>query len=471
MTSTASISGSGSISSPGIGSGIDVNSLVSQLISAERAPQDTQLSNQSSAINGRIAAYSSIQTALTNLQTAEQALQGSTGAFNSFTATSSDSSIFSATASSSAVAGSYTVEVDSLATANKLASTGFSTTATAIGTGNLKIAVGGSSFTIPVDSSNNTPSGLRDAINSASGNTGVTASLITADDGVHLVLSSNQTGTSHAITVTASGGDGGLNSLAYDPASSTTNLKQLTPAGDASVQVDGYTYTSSSNQVTDSIPGVTLNLASAAVGTTLDLTVQTDTSGIDSAMQKFVSAYNTLNSFIKNATAYNATTNTPSALTGDSLANSIQSQIRNALSATTPGQSGGVRSLFDLGVSSNDDGSLTLDTTKLDTALSTDQASAQKLFATDGAVGAALTNALNGFIGDNGVLQSRNASLTKNLTDIAQQQTDLNTRMDKLTALYTSQYTALDTLMSQMTATSTFLTNEFNSTKTSSTSG
>jgi len=466
---TTTVSGSGTISSPGLGSGIDVNSLVSQLIASERAPSDNQLNRQGASINGRIAAYNTIQSALTNLQSAEKALQGTTGAFSSFKTTSSDETIFTATASSSASAGEYTVEVGALATAHKLASSGFGSTATAIGTGNLTIGVGGSSFTIAVDSSNNTPAGLRDAINSATANTGVRASLITANDGVHLILSASQTGSNHAITVTSAGGDGGLAALTYDPANNNKQLKQLTAAGDASVSVDGYPYTSSSNQITDSIPGVTINLASASPGTSLNLSVASDTSGISSAVQKFVSAYNALNNVVKSYTAYNTTTNTASALTGDSLAISIQSQVRHALSATTPGATGGVRSLFDLGVSSNDDGTLSVDTAKLATALASNPGAASSLFAKSGALGSALQTSLDGFIGTNGVLQSRNTSLTKSLADLATQQANLNTRMDKLQALYTSQYTALDTLMSKMTATSTFLTNEFASlSKTSS---
>ncbi|HEX6832052.1 MAG TPA: flagellar filament capping protein FliD [Rudaea sp.] len=457
-----SISSSGTISSAGIGSGLDVNSLVSQLVAAERAPQDKQLGKATSTIGSQLSAYKAIQSTLGNLQTALKALQGTTGAFSGNTATSSDTTIFTATTETNAAQGNYAIEVKSLATAQKLASSGYATSATTVGTGRLSIGSGANAFNVDLDSSNNTLSGLRDAINNASANTSVTASLITADDGVHLVLTARNTGTSNAITVTTSGGDGALANLVYDPAHANQHLSQLSAAGDAVLSVEGYTYTSASNQVSGTVAGVTLNLAAAKPGTTLTLTVGHDNSGIAKALQTLVSAYNAFENTINNTTAYNASTQTASALTGDSLARSAEQQIRNALIAVTPGKSGGVRSMFDLGISTNDNGTLSFDSSKLNTALASDFGSASKLFATDGAVGSALQTALNGFVGTGGVLDSRTTSLNKRLDDISKQRTTLDSRMAALTARYTAQYSALDSLMAQMNQTSTFLTNQFN---------
>src|SRR5579883_3168472 len=399
---TTSVSTSGTISSAGIASGLNVSSIVSQLIAAQRGPTDTQISNQSTAVNNKIAAYSSIQQALTNLQNATTALQGANSAFNNFSATSSNTSVFTATATTSTTAGSYDIQVNTLATAQKLASTGFSTNSTPIGTGTLTLAVGGKAFNVAVDSTNNTPGALVAAINNAADNTGVTASLITADDGTHLVFQSNQTGADNAMTITANGGDGGLNSLVYDPANNNTQLSQLAKASSASVSIDSYTYTSDSNQVNGAIPGVTLNLASADPGTTLNLNVTSNTSGIDSAVQTLVNAYNAVVGVIGNATAYNPSSKSASPLTGDALANQALSQVRDALMATTPGQTGGVRSLFDLGVSTNQDGTLALDATKLNTALAGNATAATNLFSSSGALGSALNNLFTSYLGDSG---------------------------------------------------------------------
>jgi len=457
----STVSTTGTISSAGIGSGLDVNSLVTQLVAAERAPQDRQLATATTTTNGQLSAYKAIQAAMTSLQTAEKALQGGTGAFGNRSAVSADETVFSATAASGAVPGAYSIEVKSLATANKLASTGFASTATAIGTGHLTIAVGSSQFSLDIDSTDNTPTGIRDAINDATDNTGVTASLITADDGVHVVLSAKETGTSHAITVTASGGDGGLNSLVYDPANNNKHLTELTKAIDAVVSVEGYPYTSASNLVSGSIPGVTIDLISAKPGTTLNLSVSRDTSGVSSAVQNFVSAYNSFANIIKATTAYDPTTKAASWLTGDSLARSAQAQIRNALIATTAGTTGGVRSLFDLGISTGDDGTLSLDSSKLNIALSGNFDAVATLFSSTGAVGSAMQHVLDGFIGTSGALGSRTDSLTKRLGTIGTQRTQLDARMAAIQARYTAQFSALDTLMSQMNATSTFLTNQF----------
>lgn len=465
---TTSVSTTGSISSAGIGSGLDVNSIVSQLVAAERAGTDKQISAQTSAVSSKVSAYNSIKQALTNLQNATQALQGVNSAFNSFAATSSDNSVFTATANTSASAGTYDIQVGALATAQKLASTGFASTAAGVGTGALTLSAGGKAFTINVDATNNTPAQLVNAINSDPANSGITASLVSADDGTHIIFQSNSTGADNAITITSSGGDGGLNSLAYDPTNNNTQLTQLTKATSASVSIDGYTYTSDSNSFSSAIPGVTINLASAQPGTTLQLNVTADTKGIDSAVQNFVNAYNAVASVIGNATAYDPDSNTASALTGDSMASQALSQLRNAMMSTTAGSTGGVRSVFDLGITTNSDGTLSLDTDKLNTALASNSQAASNLFSTSGALGSSLGNMFTGYLSAGGLFDTKNTALQSQLTDLSKQEDTLNTRMNDLTALYTKQYNALDTLMAQMSSTSAFLTNQFNSNSKSS---
>jgi flagellar hook-associated protein 2 len=455
------VSGTGTISSAGIGSGLDVNSLVTQLVAAERAPQDTQLTKQTNTLNSQLAAYKAIQSALTNVQNALKGMQGTTSVFSQSTATSSDTTVFSASTSTGSAAGDYSVEVVSLATAQKLASSAFGSTISTVGTGRLTIGSGSNSFSLDIDATNNSVQAIRDAINGAPNNNSVTASLITADDGVHLVLSAKNTGTANAITVTASGGDGGLNSLVYDPANSNTQLSQLTKPTDAVVNIEGYKYTSSSNTVSGAIAGVTLNLKAAKPGTTLDLTVGHDTASVSKALQGFVTAYNQLHQLISAETAYDPTSNSASPLTGDSLARSVESQIRNALISVTPGTTSGVRSLFDIGLSTSDDGTLSLDSTKLAGALDANYSDVASLVSSTGPVGSNLLTALNGFVGDTGAFTSRMKSLNTRVSDVAKQRTALDDRMSALSARYTAQFSALDSLMAQMNATSSFLTNQF----------
>lgn len=455
-----------SISSAGIGSGLDVAGLVGQLVGADRAPEDNRLNAAQSKAKAQLAAYGAIGGVLANLKSALGALQGTSGAFQARKTTSSDESVFTASASGGAVAGSYRVEVQALAARHKLASAGFPTTTTPVGSGRLTIAVGSRSFDVDVDAAAGTPAGIRDAINSSAANTGVVASLITADDGVHLVLTAKDSGTAHALRVTTSGGDGGLGQLVYDPASDTRRLSELGAAADAVIKVEGFTYTGASNEITGAIPGVTLDLVSAKPGTTLELGVATDDGGASKAVASFVQAYNAVANLLRQTTAYNSSTKTAAVLTGDALARSAGATLRNALAASLGG-SGGVRSLIDLGVTTQNDGTLAIDNGKLDAALASDPGAAARLFSAEGGLGAALGKALDGYVGSNGAFASRTDSLNDRLDDIADQRTRLDRRMAMVEARYKAQFTALDSLMSQMSATSTFLTRQFASSSSS----
>src|SRR5690606_21130892 len=161
---------------------------------------------------------------------------------------------FAATTSAGAAAGRYQVEVLSLASAQKLTSGAFAADA-AVGTGTLTISAGDTTLSIEIAAPDNTLAGIRDAINAAAGGKTVTASIVTGDDGPHLVLNAVDTGSAGALKISASGGDGGLSALSYDP-DGPSGLSQLLPAADARIVVDGIERTSSSNTVTDVIDKV-----------------------------------------------------------------------------------------------------------------------------------------------------------------------------------------------------------------------
>jgi flagellar hook-associated protein 2 len=194
------------ISSPGIGSGLDINSIISKLMQLERRPLDN-LEQKESEYQAQLSAYGKIKSSLSKMQTALDDLRFESRYLDS-TASSSNEDAFSATADSSAAAGSYAVVVNNLATAHKVASATIADSETALGTGSLDISVGGDSFSVTIDSSNNTLSGIRSAINNATDNTGVTATIINDANGGHLVLSSDDTGTSNALGITVNDDDG-----------------------------------------------------------------------------------------------------------------------------------------------------------------------------------------------------------------------------------------------------------------------
>ncbi|NTV09683.1 MAG: flagellar filament capping protein FliD [Zoogloea sp.] len=460
------------ITAAGVGSGLDVTTLVSQLMAVERQPIDT-LNTKITSYNSQLSAYGQVKGALSALQTAADAIS-TPAKFSAFTTTVSDTSVFSATTGVGATAGSYAVKVQQLAQNNKLVSAGYASTSTPLATGSLKIELGsvsGGTFTagtdssstlnITVDSSNNTLTGIRNAINSA--NAGVTATIV--DDGsstpAHLVISSKNSGTANTIKIS-----GDLADLNFDPANppaGTTGMQQAMAAQDAIVNVDGITLTKSSNTITDGISGVTLNLTKAAPGTTVNLNVATDTTTEQSNIQAFVTAYNTLNTKLRSLTSYDATTKTAGALNGDSTVRQIATQMRNLVGGALSGSPGGYSRLSDLGISFQKDGSLSVDSTKLGTALTNPNTSVAAFFAGSGTtqgLAAKASDAIDAMLGSGGLLTNRTDAINGTIKRANDQIDTLETRMTQIEARYKAQFTALDTLMSSMSTTSSYLTQQ-----------
>lgn len=443
------------LTSSGIGSGLDVNSLVTQLVDAERTPQSNALDKKEASLQQQLSAIGSFKSALAALQDAIKSLSDGS-VFGKQTANSGDNSLYTATADGTAAAGTYNVHVDALAKAHKLATAALSTTA-AIGTGTLTITVGTQSFSVTLDGTNNTLAGIRDAINNAPGNAGVTASIVNAADGAHLVLTANATGAASALTVAQSGGDGGLASL--------TALTEKSPAQDAQATIDGFTYTSSTNTLTGAIPGVTLNLTKAQdpLDDGVDAKVATDTSSVSASVRAFVAAYNALSATLSNLTSYNATTKVAGPLLGDATALSVSSQLRRLIGGAT-GVSGAYATLSSVGITTQADGTLSLDTTKLSAALSADPASVKTLFSDpDVGVASRLSDNLQNYLSSGGAMQARMDGANSTLKDIQNQRDQLNARMSALEDMYRQQFSALDTLIGQLQQTSSFLTQQLSS--------
>ncbi|MDP2266848.1 MAG: flagellar filament capping protein FliD [Thiobacillus sp.] len=380
------------ISAPGIGSGLDVNGIVSQLMAAERQPL-AALNKQEQAYNQKLSAFGQVRSALASFQTALQGL--SRDKFQALSATSSNSLALSASASGKATAGSYQIEVQQLAQQQKLSSAGFTSPDSVIGSGTLTIQFGSydsglNTFTanaakatqsLTIDPANNTLAGIRDAINSAKA--GVTATIVNDGSaaGNRLVLTSTDSGAANSlkISVTDSDGNGldssGLSALAYDPTVGATpdsgkNLGQVAAARDALLTIDGIAVSKSGNTINDAIAGVTLTLAQTNVGQALSLNVSRDTKTITEAVQSFVTAYNSASGTLKRLTAFNGAGAQNGILLGDSTARGIQVQMRNMLN-TSVDSGGALTTLSQIGVSFNRDGTLVLDNTKLNSAIDT----------------------------------------------------------------------------------------------------
>lgn len=378
---------------------LDINSIVSQLMSVERRPL-SKLDTQEASHQAKLSAYGSIKGAIASFQTALLGLNNA-ASYQSLKATASDATVFSASATSTAVAGTYSLEVTSLTQAQKLVAAGKTSSSAAIGTGaattvtfdfgtisggaltpfdpvtNTGGTYSGSAFTgngnpsksITIDSSNNSLQGIRDAINA--GGVGVTATIVNDGSGTpyRLSLTANSSGASNSLRISvAGGGDASVTSLlAHDPAG-TQNLSQTVVAQNASFKVNGVAITKTSNTVTDVIEGVTLNLSKVTTSP-VTLTVARDTSAVSSSISGFVKAYNDIVATLKNSSGYNAETKQGGILLGDSTVRLLQTQLRNMLNTPVVGTSGTLTRLADVGVNFQKDGTLAVNQTKLNDAI------------------------------------------------------------------------------------------------------
>lgn len=418
-----------------IGSGLDIPSLVSTLVSAARAPAQNRINTAGTAANAKLSAVGQIKSAMTSLQSALGKVVDSANT-PAFKATVPTDAGFSANAGSKAVAGNYGVEVVRLASAQKLASGAFEKDDT-IGSGKLTIAYGTDSSISVTVKATDTLEDIAKAVNKASGGKGAVASVITSNEGQHLVFNAVDMGSAGALTITAD--NGSLAGL-----TTGGGLQQKVAATDALVRVDGFERTSSSNTIEDIVPGVSLTLTKAAEGTTRNLAVAGDSTTLKTNITALVTAYNGAMSAMKSASAYNATTKTASALTGDSLVRNLQSQLRSQVSGNTT-------DLKELGISLDKDGVMSFNATTFDATLAKDPEAVTRMLSTEGkfsaGVGKILTSALDTF---DGTLVQRTENLNKQVSALEGQLDALGVRMDRLTTLYTAQFSAMEKMIVQL---------------------
>ncbi|MDD5176132.1 MAG: flagellar filament capping protein FliD [Sterolibacterium sp.] len=392
------------LSSPGVGSGLDINSLVSKLMDVERQPI-TALDKKEADYQAKITAYGTLKGGMSSLQTAVRGLV-SPSAFNSYKATAGDATVVSASTSSIAKAASYSVEVINLAQVHKISSIAQTDPTSAVGTGTLTIDFGtydsgGNSFsvnsqktakTITIGDNDSSLNGIRDAINNA--NAGVTASIVNDGSGYRLTISSNEAGVENSLRIMVDEGTGGTNTnltglsqLAYDPeavANSGKNMSQTQEAKSASVKIDGLTITKPTNTITDAIQGVTLNLLKANVGAATTLTVARDTAGVKTAVEGFVKSYNDLAATIQTLGGYDAKTQKGGLLLGDTTLRSVQAQLRSLINQRLDDSGSGLSTISEIGVSFQRDGTLAINSTKLDAVLADSTKNVGSIFSTMG---------------------------------------------------------------------------------------
>jgi len=442
------------IQAPGVGSGLDVNSIVSQLMAIERQPID-RLDTKQSLITAQISAYGRFSGKLSDFQDAMEKLS-SASEFQIFSGVSNDESTFTAEVDSDASAGSYSVAVTALAERDKVASNAFTDTASTVGEGTLTIFAGSDSFDVVIDGTNNTVAGIRNAINNATDNTGVTASIVTDDDGAHIVLSSDDTGTENALKVTVADlsdgsniDDSGLSSLAYE-AGVVVHRAAISTAADAVVNIDGFTVTSSSNTITGAVSGLTINAKSVG-SSTLDVT--RDDAAITESVQSFSDAYNALRTEIKSQRS--------GQLEADSTLLTLERQLSSILNSGSTITGSSFSYVSQIGLSTDDTGTMSINSSKLTEVMSSDFSSFVNLFSASGeGIAVKLEAMADQFLESGGLIDARKTGLDDQLDRIEDQKFRIEDRLISVERRIRSQFSALDMLVSNLTSTGNFLSQQ-----------
>jgi len=408
-----------SISSPGIGSGLDINAMLTSIIEAERAPTSNRLDFKEATYQAQLSGYGSLKGALSSFQSTLTTLSF-TSAFRSPSADTNNLDVLTADVSDAAADSSYSIKVNELAQAQTLVTTGFANVSDVVGTGTLTFKFGTTDYvkddpdavppvveaynsfvinadkpaeSIIIDETNNTLQGIRDAVNSS--DAGVTASIIYDGSAYRLTFASKETGADASMEVTViDSGDGdthtdmnGLSRLAFN--SGATNLDQTLEARDASLSINGLVVTSGSNVVSEAITGVTLNLKEAQLVTdaAVNLDVKRSDSVVSNSVYSFVNEYNAFVDTVNSLSSYDPDTNQSGILLGDSVLRGVTSQLRRELNDKIDGLSSSFQNLTDIGVSTDRDGKLSIDNERLDAAIAADADAVAYLFAAAGQTG------------------------------------------------------------------------------------
>ena len=444
-----------SIISSGIGSGLDIAGIVQQLVAAEGQPVESRIALQEARAQAKLSAFGSLKSALSDLRD-KLDLMRSLDDFLVRKAGSSDENIFAATAGKDALPAQYSLEVVQLAQAQRLTSGAFADSDTEVGTGTLTLTVGATTADIEITTENNTLGGIRDAINSAPDNPGVSATIVNADSGSYLIVTSNKTGAANEITINQAGGDGGLSALEYDPGAGLTSMSESLAAQDALIRIDGFDVMSDTNTFDGAVEGVSISVFAESAGASEVLSVVNDTDAVTTLVADFVESYNALIGTFDAITDYDAENEIAAPLIGDSSVRSIRDQIRREMSEAVDVDAT-FSMLRDIGVEAQLDGKLQINDDELAPVLEADFVKFGQLFANPDGFAVRLYDLTSGYLDSEGLIESRTAGLTEQIDGYADERDSLNERLASLETRLLRQFNALDSLLAQLSSTSNFL--------------
>lgn len=435
-----------SISSLGIGSGLDLNGLLDQLQDAERGklkPIERQLETQQT----KISAYGQLQSALSQFQTASAELNDS--ALYESLSTNVGGDAITATADDEAQPGSYNVTVDTLATRGTLASEGVAELDAPLTTAEqtLTFTFGDGASKEVTIGANSSLEDIRDAIN-ANEDSGVNATIVNDGTNYRLALSSSETGADASIT--------GFSFSGTEPFAADTD-NTLQAGTDAALTVNGIAITSPTNQVEGAIQGVTLNLQEGDS----TVAVEQNTRAVREAITGFVDAYNELKGTIGELTSFNAETGVAGELNGDNTVRTVESRMRSILSGGIEGE---FSMLSDIGISLQRDGTLSIDESELDNAIVNNQDALSTFFAgdaDDSGMAGQLNQGLDQLLGTNGAVKGAITGAENRVESLVERYTRTEQTIEQTISRYRTQFGQLDSMIAQMNQTSSYLTQQF----------
>ena len=449
-------------SATGLGAGLDIKGLVTQLVDLEGKYKTEKLEKDEADTLAEITGYGNVKSSLSSLKDAIENLKDPTKFQTRKTAISNDSTVdasttyFTATANGNSLPTNYTIEVEQLARAHKLGSKIFNTESTIIGEGTLSITKGfgqdvSATYDFTIDENNNTVAGIKEAINARTGTTGIAATLITTDAGVQLIISTNDPGTKNTLEITTTDDDGndtddsGLSQLVT--ANMTLNQSPL----DANVRIDGQLVTASSNRLVDTIEGITIELFKAEDDKVHTLTISNDPETAKESISTFVEKYNEYIDVIKGLTEYNEISPDESGiLLGDSILRNISTLITNSLLDTRVDASG-IVSFASIGVTTDPTtGKLEIDEDTLDSKLNSKFDSVGSMFGDEvNGVAVNLFDLIDNLLNSDGLISLRTNELNQDLRDIDDDKVKNALKLDRLEIDLTLQFASLDALLGQ----------------------
>ncbi len=440
----------GLITSAGVGSGIDIESIIGAILNAERSPKESSLFRNEQRVDSTLSALGQLSSALSTLDDALNELN-TLSDFKIRSATSSDDTYLTATATSEASSGSFSIEITTLAQGSRLesAASTFTDINDTVGSGTLTLTAGSDTFDVVVGAAD-TLENIRDAINSASDNFGVNVNIINGPSGPILSYTSSITGSGNTLDVTNS--DTSLNSI-------STNLSVQQTANGATATIDGITVTSDSNTFTDTIQDITFTaLKETEASTPITLDIAIDKDAVKEAVTNFVTAINDYQSLSQNLGRSGE--NDVGALAGDITLRLLNQQVISTIQSTISGLTSNYDSLNSIGLTFDEYGTLNIDNDDLDAVLDSNFNAIADIFASTNGVSITLQDVIDNYLGSGSLIDIREDSLNDQKRQLETDRLNLDYRMTQLETQLRSKFGAMDALVAQFNNTGSFLTQQ-----------